>query len=80
MKIKTNEKVMCIVDYESFNGIPIEPFIMQTVFESETTLQHPYEFIDANTLQYPHESKSKARVRDRIPNIFDIWCSLNYYQ
>ena len=42
--------------------IPLEPFIMQTVFESETTLQHPYEskawvkqhyneFIDAlNTL------------------------------
>ena len=25
--------------------IPIEPFLMQTVFETETTLQHPYEFL-----------------------------------
>lgn len=30
--------------------IPVEPFIMQTVFESETTLQHPYEFRGENTL------------------------------
>ena len=28
---------------------PIESFIMQTVFESETTLQHPYEFLGENT-------------------------------
>ena len=56
------------------NRVPIESFIMQTVFETETTLQHPYEFINENALQYPHESKSKARVRDRIPDIFDIWC------
>ena len=45
---------MNIVDYESFKletaRIPIEPFRMQTVFESETTFQHPYEFIDTNTL------------------------------
>ena len=45
---------MSIVDYESFKmetvRIPLEPFIMQTVFESETTLQHPYEFIDENAL------------------------------
>ena len=40
------EKVMSIVDYESFNEIPFESFIMQTVFENETSLQHPYEFID----------------------------------
>ena len=35
-----------IVDYESFKlfEFPIESFIMQTVFETETTLQHPYEF------------------------------------
>ena len=32
------------------NGIPIESFIMQTVFETETTLQHPYEFWGENTL------------------------------
>ena len=43
---------------------------MQTVFESETSLQHSYEFIDENTLQHPHESISKARARDRIPIIF----------
>ena len=30
--------------------IPIETFLMQTVFKSETALQHPYEFIDTNTL------------------------------
>ena len=32
------------------NEIPFESFIMQTVFENETPLQHPYEFIDENTL------------------------------
>ena len=58
------------------NRVPIESFIMQTVFETETTLEHPYEFINENALQYRHESKSKARVRDRIPNIFDIWYEL----
>ena len=57
------------------NEIPFESFIMQTVFENETlkaetTLQHPYEFIDENTLQHRHESKSKARVRERISSIF----------
>ena len=45
---------------------------MQTVFEIETLLHHPYDFIDENTLKYPHESRSKARVRDRIPIIFDF--------
>ena len=44
------EKVMSIVDYESFNKIPIESFKVETVFENETPLQHPYEFIDENTL------------------------------
>ena len=47
--------------------------------------QNINEFTDANTLQYPHESKlrvrertlqhpyeSKLRVRERIPNIFLI--------
>ena len=32
------------------NQIPFESFKMQTVFDSETILQHPYEFIDTNTL------------------------------
>ena len=37
-----------IIQY--WNEIPFEPFRMQTVFESETTLQHPYEFLGENIL------------------------------
>ena len=47
---RVKEKAMSIVDYESFNKIPIESFKVETVFENEMTLQHPYEFIDENTL------------------------------
>ena len=46
----SKEKTMSIVDYESFNEIPIESFKVETVFKNETTFQHPYEFIDENTL------------------------------
>ena len=94
--IETRKKIgkltICIVDYESYNRIPIESFKVETVFEDETTLQHPYEFVEKIHYNIPMNQKQEletefqifltflVRIKIKSKELFGIWCSLDYYQ
>ena len=72
--IETRNKIgkltICIVDYESCNRIPIESFKVETVFEDETTLQHPYEFVEKIHYNIPMNQKQELETEFQIFLIF----------
>ena len=63
---------ICIVDYESCNRIPIESFKVETVFEVENTLQHPYEFVEKIHYNIPMNQKQELETEFQI--FLTFWC------
>ena len=55
----------------------VRQFYTKKSKRNQNSIKPLNEFIDTNTLQHPHESKSKARVTEIF---LKFWCSLNYYQ